>query len=195
MSLKEDIDLLESKIARLKVEYEQYFMRVLKREPLKLRDEIEKLLLSYSNKSISNTSLKFKYNSIVAKYNSYKQYWTRVLREIEEGTYARKSEGAAGTALKSEPKSSSVFGNGVVREKPPAAAKEEGGVDGGLKELYEKYTEARRECNEPPVPYEALQKTVDQYKKKVEELYKTSDVDFKVYIKDGKAKLAITPKK
>ena len=41
-SIKEDLALLEYNITKLKVEYEQYFIRVLKREPLALRGQIDK---------------------------------------------------------------------------------------------------------------------------------------------------------
>src|SRR3989337_3789984 len=94
MSDKDEIELLDSKIARLKVDYEQYCAKIQKREPAKLRDEVDRTVLSLSNRQLTNTGLKFKLNSIVAKYNSYKQYWTRILRAIEEGTYVRKAEGA-----------------------------------------------------------------------------------------------------
>ncbi|MBI5343963.1 MAG: hypothetical protein HZB83_01260, partial [Deltaproteobacteria bacterium] len=88
MGIREEIDALESKVSKLRTDYEQYFARLIKREPLKLREEVERLILKCSNASITNTSFKFKYNSVVAKYSSYKQYWTRVLRAIEDGSYA-----------------------------------------------------------------------------------------------------------
>lgn len=187
MGDREEIDLLDSKIARLKVEYEQYFSRVLKREPAKLRDEVDRTILAYSTKIINNTSLKFKLNAVVAKYNSYKQYWTRVLRAIDEGTYVRKAEGAPEGPSKaaSKPASSSAR----PREKEEKAD--------AISEIYERYIEARRKCNEPVegITVDSLKKTLDQYKKKVEEQFKTSEVEFKVQIKDGHAKLSITPKK
>lgn len=191
MGDREDIEILDSKIARLKVEYEQYFMKVLKREPQKLRDEIEKTILLYSNKTITNTSLKFRYNSTVSKYNSYKQYWTRVLRSIEDGTYVRKAESAPAQAV-SKPKQV----DGERKEQVRAAGLVEKEAN-GLSDVYSRYIEARKECKEPTegITLEGLAKTIEQYKKKVEEQYKTKDVDLKVYIKDGKAKLAITPKK
>ncbi len=190
MGDREEIDLLDSKIARLKVEYEQYFARVLKREPAKLRDEVDRTVLAMSNKLINNTSLKFKLNAIVAKYNSYKQYWTRVLRAIDEGTYVRKAEGAPdGPAVKATARKA------ALAEPAQARGKEE--KPDGISEIYTKYIEARRQCNEPVegITVEALKKTIDQYKKKVEEQFKTSEVEFKVQIKDGHAKLSITPKK
>ena len=186
MGDKDDIELLDSKIARLKVDYEQYFARIQKREPAKLRDEVDRVVLSLSNRQLTNTGLKFKLNSIVAKYNSYKQYWNRVLRAVEEGTYVRKGEGGMESALRRPPEPG---------ERAPV--QKEASRGNGLDDLYSKYIEARRSCNEPVegITPEALKKTVEQYRKKVEEQYKTKDVEFKVSIKDGKAKLTITPKK
>lgn len=192
MGDREEIDILDGKIARLKVEYEQYFARVLKREPVKLREEIERTILAYGNKVINNTSTKFKLNAIVAKYNSYKQYWTRVLRAIEEGTYVRKAEGALDGPIAKGP-SSPLSPEPRVK----APSREERVDDSGVSGIYEKYIEARRQCNEPVegITIETLQKTMDQYKKKIEEQFKTSNLEFKVSIKDGHAKLSVTPKK
>lgn len=191
----EDIGLLDSKIARLKVEYEQYFMRVLKREPVKLRNEIEQTILFYSNKNFTNTSAKFKYNSVVAKYNSYKQYWSRVLRDIDEGKFVRKGEGDS-------------FGIKPRANLPPAekASRRENkqhtesaasGQVSEIEEVYRQYIDKKRECNESTdgITMETLSKTIDKFKKQVEEKYKTKDVDLRVQVKDGKTKLTITPKK
>lgn len=190
MSDKDEIELLDSKVARLKVDYEQYFARIQKREPAKLRDEVDRAVLSLSNRQLTNTGLKFKLNSIVAKYNSYKQYWNRVLRAIEEGTYVRKGEG--GMEMESALRRPAP----ATDEKPSAQKQAPKGGD-GFDDLYAKYIEARRSCNETVegITPEALRKTVDQYKKKVEEQYHTKDVEFKVSVKDGKAKLTVTPKK
>lgn len=191
MSDKDDIEQLDSKIARLKVDYEQYFAKIQKREPAKLRDEVDRAVLSLSNRQLTNTGLKFKLNAIVAKYNTYKQYWTRVLRAIDEGTYVRKGEGGMEleSALRRPGPERAV--EAPVRKEAPAKS------GNGFDDLYSKYIEARKSCNESVegLTPEALKKTVEQYRKKVEEQYKTRDVDFKVTIKDGKTKLTITPKK
>lgn len=192
MGDREQIELLDAKVARLKVEYEQYFARVLKREPVKLREEIERTILAYGNKVINNTSTKFKLSSVVAKYTSYKQYWTRVLRAIDEGTYVRKAEGALDGPIAKGPSSAPPPAQSA---RPPA--KERAADDEGVSEIYAKFIEARKECNEPVegITIESMKKTMDQYKKKVEEQFKTSSFEFKVSIKDGHAKLSIKPKK
>src|SRR3989304_7341072 len=89
MGLKEDLDILDTKISKLKVDYEQYFAKILKREPTALRDEIDRIILKYSNQPTTNTSLKFRYSTLTAKYTSYKQFWNRILRRIEDGNYER----------------------------------------------------------------------------------------------------------
>jgi len=193
MSIMAEIDKLEAKLMRLKVDYEQYFTRVIRREPVKLREEVESIIRHYSNKNITNTSAKFRYNSLVARYNSFKQYWTRTLRAIEEGTFWRKAEGE-GRRVHPPP---------VDRPEPPARAPrtESVGPSGGdgdeLRSVYEKYIESRRSCNEPTegVSYEKLARTIENTRKKVEEKYNVKDVDLKVYVKDGKTHLAITPKR
>lgn len=192
MGVRDDISALESKISRLKVEYEQYFTRVVKREPVQLRKEVDRLILSLSNRNFSNTSMKFKYNTLVAKYNSYKQYWNRTLRAIEEGRYTRRAEGSTSKAARTP--APAPPSRPASRTEPAAS-----GAPGQdkLKEVYEQYLDARKSCNESTkgVTYEAVSKTVEKQIKNVENKYKTKDVDLKVYVKDGKAKLAIRPKK
>ncbi len=188
MGIQEDINTLDSKVTKLKVEYEQYFMRVLKREPVRLREEVERIIRAYSTKSISNTSLKFRLGSIVARYNSYRQYWTRVLRAIEEGTYSRRAEGVGQTR-------STPPGPAPAAQKPaPGRAAEE---NDNLSDAYEKYLKARKECNEPTkgLSLEKFASNVEKTRDKVKEKYKTEEIELKVYIKDGKTRLAITPKK
>lgn len=192
MGDREEIELLDAKIARLKVEYEQYFARVLKREPAQMRDEVDRLVLGLSNRTLNNTSLKFRLGSLVAKYNSYKQYWTRVLRAIEDGTYSRKAEGVPdGPISKPAVKAPTPAPVPAHEKKRPAEPGD------GVTEIYRKYIEARRACNEPVegITVDSLKKTIDQYKKKVEEQFKTTEVEFKVSIKDGHARLSILPKK
>ncbi|MBI5903618.1 MAG: hypothetical protein HZB84_09075 [Deltaproteobacteria bacterium] len=182
MGLREDIDILDAKVARLKVEYEQCFLRVIKREPLPLREEVDRMVLFYSNQNITNTSLKFRFNSIISRYNSYKQYWTRVLRAIEDGTYWRKAEGGfEGVAA-------------PVREAGQAARHT---PDVEINDVYKRYIEARKACNEPVdgITYEMIASTIEQHRRKIESQYKTKDLELKVYIKDNKARLAISPKK
>jgi hypothetical protein len=187
MDAREDIDLLEAKLLRLKVEYEKYFMNILKREPQILRDEVERLIRRWSDKPITNTALKFKYQSLVARCSSLKYYWTRTLRAIEEGRYERRAEGGD-IARTGSPE---PLGADPSMQ---ASAPED---DGTMMEVYQKYLEARKKCKQPTegITLEKLKSSIEKQKRKVENKYGTKDVDVKVYIKDGAARIAIVMKK
>jgi hypothetical protein len=80
---------LATKIERVKVLYEQYFMGIEKIEPLVPRKDIQRTMLMLQQMYIRNTGLRFKFNTLLQKWNIYITYWNRTLREIESGTYVR----------------------------------------------------------------------------------------------------------
>lgn len=88
-SIDEDLADLDRGIQRLRIEYDQYFMGDGRREPIQLRGKIQKLITRYSSDPPRNTQLKFKFNSLVARYQALRSLWGRTLREIEAGTYHR----------------------------------------------------------------------------------------------------------
>ena len=89
MGIPEDVAFFEQGLGELIVKYEQYFLGVEKREPLKQFNELEKMGRKYQGFQIVNTMIKFRYFAAIARFNSYKQYWGRINRLIEEGKYSR----------------------------------------------------------------------------------------------------------
>lgn len=80
---------LAERVDRLRALYEQYFSGIEKLEPLVLRKEVDRRLFALRRLQIRNTALRFKLQSIVQRYNTFQQYWARICREIENGTYHR----------------------------------------------------------------------------------------------------------
>ncbi|MCA1664787.1 MAG: hypothetical protein LC659_11045 [Myxococcales bacterium] len=80
---------LELKIERLKTLYEQYFMGIEKMEPQVARKEVTRTMLTLQQQYIRNTAMRFKFNTMLQKWQIYITYWNRTLREIENGTYIR----------------------------------------------------------------------------------------------------------
>ena len=89
---REQIDLLERDIERLRVMYQQYFMGTLKTEPLTLRKHIYRQILQAKPAQINNTGTRFKLRNLIQKWNGYLQMWKRTVRQIEEGTFRRDLE-------------------------------------------------------------------------------------------------------
>lgn len=200
MGILEDIDILETKIARLKIEYEQYFLHVIKKQPIPLREDIDRLVNSYHGRNVGSSAQKFRLNNLVSKYNTYKNYWNRTLRAIEEGTYHRQAEGGMADATPpplNTPSQPQTQDKARQPEPPTAAARPAAAAPSPADDIYNRYIAARKECNESTagISRESLAKSVEEYKKKVMEQYNAKDVEIRVAIKDGKSKLLIVPKK
>ncbi|MEO6951049.1 MAG: MXAN_5187 C-terminal domain-containing protein [Polyangia bacterium] len=89
---------LALRMERLKQLYEQYFMGIERMEPLVARKEVTRAMIGLQQTYIRNTALRFKFNTMLQKWNLYLTYWTRTLREIEKGTYVRHIQKAARAA-------------------------------------------------------------------------------------------------
>ena len=89
MAIAEDLVQLEQQLASLITKYEQYFVGLERREPLLLLSDVEKMVRRYANTAINNTMYKHKYNMLTARFNTYREQWNRILRQIEDGKYSR----------------------------------------------------------------------------------------------------------
>src|SRR5262245_2300841 len=87
--IEKELEELEARIERLRALYEQYFLGLEKLEPLIVRKEVDRRIWSLRRDQIRNTGLRFKFQMLVQRFNTFQQYWQRVTREIESGTYRR----------------------------------------------------------------------------------------------------------
>src|SRR5215510_10778639 len=87
VSTPDDLDMLDIRLKQLKLEYEFYFLGTRKYPPRLLMNEVQRVVGFYANYSIRNTGQRFRFNSLRARYSSYKRHWEATLRKIEAGTY------------------------------------------------------------------------------------------------------------
>jgi hypothetical protein len=80
---------IEDDLEELKARYDQYFLGVERREPSRQREELRKRVLRVKEAFTRNTGLKFRIQTLHARYLSYERLWLRSAREKEEGTYRR----------------------------------------------------------------------------------------------------------
>jgi hypothetical protein len=80
---------LELGVDRLRSLYEQYFMGIEKIEPAVPRKDVDRRIHVLRKEQIRNTALRFRFQMIVQRYNTYQTHWQRICREIENGTYKR----------------------------------------------------------------------------------------------------------
>jgi len=94
-TIERELEELETRIERLRALYEQYFLGIEKLEPLIPRKEVDRRISVLRREQIRNTALRFKFQMLIQRYNTLQQYWARVTREIENGTFRRDVRRAA----------------------------------------------------------------------------------------------------
>jgi hypothetical protein len=80
---------LETRVDRLRALYEQYFMGIEKMAPSVPHKDVERRIQVLRKEQIRNTAVRFRFQMIIQRYNTYQTHWQRVCRQIEEGTYKR----------------------------------------------------------------------------------------------------------
>jgi len=87
--LASDLDEIEDALKKLRVSYEKYFAGVDRVEPLKEREGVKRSILRLLGDNSKNTARRFRLQTLNASLVTYEQYWNRITRQIEEGTFKR----------------------------------------------------------------------------------------------------------
>jgi hypothetical protein len=175
--IAEDLELLDHKLGSLKLAYEQYFLGSRPREPQQLRQEVQKLVAYYSNLAIPNTSLRFKFSSLCARYQAHKRQWDDVLRKIEQGAYSPHRFRAELHQRE----------RGVTEhEAAPAPAPRE-----ATELLFDEYLAARQQCGQEVrgLDLARFKKMLEQQETQIRAKLGPGELRFRVAIEDGKVKL------
>ena len=80
---------VEEDLEKLKGRFELYFLGIDRREPAREREEIKRRVARLKGEFTRNTGLRFRIETLHARFISYERMWTRSAREKEEGTYRR----------------------------------------------------------------------------------------------------------
>jgi hypothetical protein len=85
----EALDNLEEEIELLKVAFERYFNGVDRVPPTREHDTVKLHMRNAERQRSGSTVVRFRMQNLKARFISYEHYWTRILRQIEEGTFKR----------------------------------------------------------------------------------------------------------
>ena len=193
MAIAEDLDILEQQLKELIIRYEHYFVGIEKREPLRLLGSVEKLVRRHAGVPINNTMHKHKYMMLVARLNTYREHWNRILRLIEEGKYSRDR----------------FIRDMHLRQKStaPAHHEEQHDVhpddhhkphhDPELDRIFYELREARKACHLPVdrLSIELVAATIEKSKAALVARLGTTDLVFRVVVEDGKPKIKASQRK
>ena len=189
----EELEELDQGLKRLRVEYDQFFLGILKRPPEVLQGRMQKIIVKYSNQNLRKTHQKFRFNQMNSKFQIYRQQWGRTLRQIESGTYrghrfkAKLHEREREAARKASSAEADATPLSLGLPAPAAAAAKKGPID----QLYDALVAARKRAGESgPDPDRA--KLGDLVKKQTDALrakHPGAKVRFRVAVDGNRAKL------
>src|SRR5712672_4688804 len=81
----EELNILETQLRRLKIEYEVFFSNSTKRPPTDIEWKVLSLLRKFSDGGRMSFSQRFRYNEMAQRYAIYSDLWRKKARIREEG--------------------------------------------------------------------------------------------------------------
>ena len=85
MTTDEELNVLDTQLRRLKIEYEIYFSNPTKKPPTDIEWKVLALLRKFSDGGRMNFSQRFRYNEMAQRYAIYSDLWRKKSRIREEG--------------------------------------------------------------------------------------------------------------
>jgi len=85
VTTEEELNVLESQLRRLKIEYEVFFSNPTKRPPTDIEWKVLALLRKFSDGGRMSFSQRFRYNEMAQRYAIYSDLWRKKSRIREEG--------------------------------------------------------------------------------------------------------------
>ena len=85
MTTDEELNILETQLRRLKIEYEVFFSNPTKRPPTDIEWKVLSLLRKFSDGGRMSFSQRFRYNEMAQRYAIYSDLWRKKSRIREEG--------------------------------------------------------------------------------------------------------------
>jgi hypothetical protein len=193
---------LEVRLERVRSLYEQYFIGIERLEPLIPRKDVDRRFWELRKVRLRNTALRFRFQTLVQRYNTLQQYWVRICRQIENGTYVRQLRKLARTEasnLLRERQSQLGASDAQAPDTsahPPETKEREvmkpAGAPGALttdrvSALHAELSAARQNLKQGNVSVESVEQRLRDATAQLEQRYPGRAVDFRVEVKDGKA--------
>ena len=177
--IDQDLDRLEYEIRRLKVEYDVYFNGGTVRPPLDTKGRVETAIKRIYDMRGMSFGQRFRYNSLVARYNVMRELWRRQTQGREE----------SGRPPTIEVKTTMRERVAVIRCHDPEHEPEK------VSELYDHLIAAKRQCGERlgALSLQIFTQFLTSRAEHIKEHLATEAVDFVVGVDNGRVRFAARP--
>ena len=160
------------RLEELRVRFDRYFMGIEKIPPLRERADLEREMRNSRLIKSHKTEIKFRFKGLRSRLTTNARRWDRIMRLIEEGKFKR--ERGSLSAMGQRP------AQGRQKDAPPSADRS----------VYESWMDAQKQVGKSgQVDFDRFKARLEAQRKKHQEKFGWSKVDYSVKIKNGKVAL------
>lgn len=188
------LQALDVELKRLEHEYTLFFAGRLPRPPAETRTRVDGMFRRLDLAQFNTSGLRFRFQSLQARYASFVDLWDRNLRAKEEGRIAPLVRSRGPRVEPPEPASQPVARASRASAPTTVAFRDPSSEPEKLQALYEAVSEARRGAGEDAVSYQKFARLVADQVQRIQRSG-ISEVAFRVSVKDGKVNLTAKAKK
>ena len=195
MTIDEELDLLDTSLRRLKVEYDVYFGGGSKRPPNDTLWRVSSLIKKFSDSPKLNFAQRYKFNSLSQKYAIFNDLWRQKLKIKEEG-YRRPQDavlGIAGLRTDEEHRAQEVLGGHGGADK--IACSDVDRDITAVKALYERMINEKKKVGEASgAPFESFAAFLRKKTEQIRKDFKCEAVEYSLEVTGSQVKLKAKPK-
>jgi hypothetical protein len=197
MTTDEALTLFEETLRKLKTNYDLFFAGIRKLPPSEDRRRLDALVHELSKERMRDNSLRFRFNTLLGRYNQFRELWGRRMREREEGPLDfRRRAAAFGGGPEPAPQTA------AAAEAPPGGTPAsvetyvkvtEATASAAAQRLFEQISEAQKQLGKGGLTLAQVEQIVRSQSDLMRSRYAVDAVGFRVEIVDGKVKLKAKP--
>lgn len=178
VTIDDQLNRLEDEIRKLKVEFDIFFNGGMAKPPHDTKYRVESLVKRLYDARGMSFGQRFRYNSLVARFNVYKELWRRTLKDREEGGPREREREPV---FIEKPR---AFEPATVRCADPADEPQK------VRELYDRLVLAKRHCGEnaDDVSYTRFEQMIGNQVRQIKDKLKCEAIDFTIEVADGSVK-------
>ena len=182
--IEEAIEKLDKGIKRLRIDFDRYLAGSLDRPPKHLQAQVEAFIRYYRNNTPKSFHHRFQINSLISRYNIFRELWARQVRNHEMGIQRPHLRLGSMQPEQTDPLGKRpVNGNGSGNGKSSESDSEKAEVQS----LFQQFNELhkRHKGANPKVPIEAFARRIRKCRDDIRTKTGCASVDFRFTVDDN----------
>jgi hypothetical protein len=199
LTIDEELDLLDSSLRRLKIEYDVYFGGGSKKPPNDTLWRVNSLIKKYGDSQKLNFSQRYKLNTLTQRYAIFSDLWRQKLKIKEEG-YRRPQDAVLGIAgLRTDVERAAMQAlkageAGVIGADKISCSDVDREID-SVRALYDRMVSEKQKAGEAPgAPFESFAAFLKKKTEQIRKDFKCETVEYSLEIQGSQVKLKAKPK-